>query len=147
MYNNNDYFSLSSLSKLGSKHDKKNFFELHLNTKGLTKNHDKIEELLIELNVLQKIINIFETKLNSQKTININISNYDFFHNDSPTNAGGMGVNVKNGLKYSIRNDLNLHLPYCKDIWMEIISTKQSLILCTIYRYPNSVLTNFQYKL
>ena len=88
-FNNNDYFSLSSLSKLGSKHDKNNFFVLHLNTRSLTKNLDKIEEL-------------FETKLNPQKTININICNYDFIHNDSPTNAGGVGLYVKNGLKYSI---------------------------------------------
>ena len=147
MFNNNDYFSLSSLSKLGSKHDKNNFFVLHLNTRSLTKNHDKIEELLNELNFFPEIISISETKLNPQKTININICNYDFIHNDSPTNAGGVGLYVKNGLKYSIRNDLNLHLPYCEDIWIEVKSTKQSLILSTIYRHPNSVVANFQDKL
>ena len=45
LFYNNDYFSLSSLSKLGSKHDKNNFFVLFLNTRSLTKNHNKIEEL------------------------------------------------------------------------------------------------------
>ena len=44
LFNNDDYFSLSSLSKLGSKHDKNIFFVLHLNTRSLTKNHDEIEE-------------------------------------------------------------------------------------------------------
>ena len=34
-----------------------------------------------------------EPKLNPQKTININISNYEFIHNDPPTNAGGW-INV-----------------------------------------------------
>ena len=147
LFNNNDYFSLSSLSQLGSKHDKNNFFVLHLNTRSLTKNHDKIEELLNELNFFPEIISISETKLNPQKTININICNYDFIHNDSPTNAGGVGLYVKNGLKYSMRNDLNLHLSYCEDIWIEVKSTKQSLILSTIYRHPNSDVANFQDKL
>ena len=68
-------------------------------------------------------------------------------HNDSPTNAGGVGLYVKNGLKYSIRNDLNLYLSYCEDILIEVKSTKQSLILSTIYRHSNSVVANFQDKL
>ena len=63
-----------------------------------------------------------------------------------PTNAGGVGLCVKNGLKYSIRNDLNLHLPFCEDVWIEVKSTKQSSILSTIYRHPNSDVTNFQDK-
>ena len=147
LFNNNDYFSLSRLSKLGSRQDKNNFLVLHLNTRNLTKNHDKIEELLNKLNFFQEIISISETKLNPQKTINTNICNYDFIHNDSPTNAGGVDLYVKNGLIYSIRNDLSLHLPYCKDIWIEVKSTKQSLILSTIYRNPNSVVANFQDKL
>ena len=146
MFNNNDYFSLSSLSELGSKHDKNNFFVLHLNTRSLTKNHDKIEELLNELNFFPEIINITETKLNPQKTIDINICNYDFIHNNSPTNVGGVGLHVKHCLKYNIRNDLNLHLPYCEDIWIEVKSIKQSLILSTICRNPNSVVANFQDK-
>ena len=129
------------------RHDKNNFFVLHLNTRSLTKTHDKIEELLNELNFFPEIISISKTKLNPQKTININICNYDFIHNDSPTNAGGMGLYVKNGLKYSIRKDLNLHLSYCEDIWIEVKSTKQSLILSSIYRHPNSVVANFQNKL
>ena len=39
LFNNNDYFSLSSLFKLGSKQDKNNFFVLRLNTRSLSKNH------------------------------------------------------------------------------------------------------------
>ena len=111
MFNNNDYFSLSSLSKFDSKNDKNNFFILHLNTRSLTKNHDKIEGLLNELKFFPEIISTSETKLNPQKTTNINICNYDFVHNDSTTNARDVSLHVKNGLKYSLRNDFNLHLP------------------------------------
>ena len=93
-------FRFLACSKLGSKHDKNNFFVLHLNIRSLTKNRDKIEELLNELNFFPEIIGISETKLNSQKTINKNIYNYDFAHSDSPTNAGVVNLYVKNGLKY-----------------------------------------------
>ena len=82
----------------------------------MTKNHDKIEKLLNELSFFPEVISISETKLNPQKTIYMNICNYDFIHNDSPTNACAVGLYAKNDLKYSIRNDLNHLLPYCEFI-------------------------------
>jgi len=75
---------------------------------------------------------------------NINISHCNFIRNDSPTNAGGIGLYIKDTLKYKIRNDLSLI--QCEDLWIEFQSRKQSIILLTIYRYPNSDLLPFQDK-
>jgi len=80
-------------------------------------------------------------------TSNISISNYDFIHTDSPTKACGVGLYEKRTLTYTIRNDLNLHLSNCEDIWIEIQSTKQNMILSTIYRHPNPDIMTFQNKL
>ena len=55
---------------------------------------------------------ISETKINSNTCLNLNIPNFDFFHNDSPTNAEGVGIYVNQSLKYKLRNDLLLNVPY-----------------------------------
>ena len=147
LYNTDEYFCISRLNKLSSNNNINNLFTLHFNTRSVPKNHDKIEEFLSELNVLPEIISIFETELNSQSTSNVNIAQYDFFHNDSPSKAGGIGLYVKNNVKYSARNDVNLHLSNCEDTWIEIYSKTKSIILSTIYRYPTSNITEFHKKL
>ena len=94
-FDNNDYFSLSQLSKLASNEDKHSFFAFHFNTRNLAKNHDKIEELLNELDFLPEIMSISETKLNFQSASNVNICHYKFINSDSPTKAGVVGLYIK----------------------------------------------------
>ena len=113
----------------------------------LPRNHDKLEELLNERETRPELISISETKLSSRNVSNINIAGYDFFHIDSPTNAGGAELNIKNSLKCKLRKDLNFLLPNCEDIWVEIESQKRNIIISTIYRHPNSDMMLFQNKL
>ena len=101
---------------------KNEFFLIHFNVKNLSKNKDKIEECLNDMSRLPDAIAISETKLNSTCSSNIDIPNYDFFHNDSPSMAGGVGINLKNSLKYRLLNDLSLKTPNCKDLWIEVES-------------------------
>ena len=49
---------------------------------------------------LPDAIAISETKLNSTSSSNIDILNYHFFHNDSPSMAGGVGIYLKNTLSF-----------------------------------------------
>ena len=142
-----EYFTPTQLSNLTRKNNKSDFFMLHLNTSSLPKNHDKIEELLNEFETGPEIISISETKLNSRCTSNFDIFGYDFLHNDSPTKAGGVGLYINKSLKYKLRNDLNLLLPNCEDLWIEIKSKKRNIILSTIYRHPNLDVISFQNKL
>ena len=76
---NDEYFFISRISKLSSNNNKNNLFALHFNTRSVPKNHEKMEEFLRELNALPEIISISETKLNSQSTSNVNITQYNFF--------------------------------------------------------------------
>lgn len=149
VYDNGDYFSPSQLSNLALKKENNTFFVLHLNTRSLPKKHDKVEELLCELKIKPEVICISETKLNPQNSSNVNISEYNFIHGDSLTNAGGVGLYIKNTLKYNLRSDLNLSLSSCEDMWIEITgkSKKQNIIVSNIYRHPNADIAIFQKKL
>ena len=71
---------------------------------------------------LPDAIAISETKLNSTSSSNIDILNYHFFHNDSPSRASGVGIYLKNTLKYRQRNDLSLKTSNCEDLWIEVES-------------------------
>ena len=78
------YFSPTQLSNLTYEKSKNDFsFMIHLNTRSVPKNHDKLEELLNELETRPELISISETKLSSRNVSNINIAGYDFFHIDS----------------------------------------------------------------
>ena len=56
---------------------------------------------------LPDAIAISETKLNSNSYSNISIPNYNFFHSDSPTLAGGLGIYLKDTLKYQSINQFS----------------------------------------
>ena len=75
-----------------------------------------IEEFITEIKYSPEIIGISETTINSNTCLNLNIPNFDFFRNDSPTNAEGVGIIVNQSLKYKIRNDLLFNVPNCEDI-------------------------------
>ena len=68
------------------------FFLLHFNVRSLSKNKDKIDEFLHDFERLPDLVAISETKLNENSTSNISIPNYCFLRNDSPSNAGGVGI-------------------------------------------------------
>jgi len=51
---------------------------------------------------------------------NINIPGCTFLSQPSLTNAGGVGVFVKNGISYSCREDLSLVKEGYESLWIEI---------------------------
>ena len=85
-------------------------------------------------------IAIFETKLNSTSSSNIDILNYHFFHYDSPSMAGGVGMYLKNTLNYRPRDDLSLKTPNCEDLWIEVESEISHFCLGVVYRHPKKKL-------
>ena len=98
---------------------------IHFNTRSLAKNKNLIEEFITEIKYSPEVIGISETKINSKTCLSLNTPGFVFFfffHNDSPTNAGGVGVYINQNLKYKLRNDLLLNVPNCEDIWTEILT-------------------------
>ena len=76
------------------------------------------------------------------------IPEYDFVHKGSQLEAGGTGIYIANHVEYSRRNDLDLGIENCEDVWIEVhapksnIKTKfegiQKLIVGIIYRHLGS---------
>ena len=135
----NEYCSLCNLSKLSSTLTKNDFFIQHFNVRSLSKNKEKIEEFFDGITRLPDAIAISETKLNSNGVSNLNTPNYTFLRKDSPTCAGGVDFYIKGNLQYRIRNDLSLNVQHCEDLWIELKTKKENLILAVIYRHPNKL--------
>ena len=58
----------------------------HCNVRSLPKNLVLLEDFLYSLDKRQEIT---ETRLNENSVCNVDLLNYDFYHTDSPTLAGG----------------------------------------------------------
>ena len=69
---------------------------LHINIRSLHKHFDNFYNLLVELKFLPDVIHLTETRIKLHPLINISLPNYTFFHTDSTTNAGGVGIYVLN---------------------------------------------------
>ena len=95
-------------------------FYVHMNTRSLIKNIDKLESFLAMMPVLPEIIVISETKLKNQNLDLVSLPNYQFHCVNSPTNSGGIGMYLLSSLNYKIRYDLSLKVNQVKDLWVEI---------------------------
>ena len=62
------------------------------------------------------VIAISETKLNANNSSNLNFTNYKFIRNDSIMLAGGVGLYIKESLKFTLLKDLSLNLQHCEDL-------------------------------
>ena len=131
-----EYFCSSRLSKTTANLQRNDFLLVHLNTRSFSKNLDKIEEFLNDMTRFPDAIAISETKLNSNSSSNNNIPHYNFLHNDSPTNAGGVAFYIKDTSQFPLRDDLSLNLPNCEYIWIQIKCKMSNIIY-----YGNFLLT------
>jgi len=153
-------FDLSSyLSTDNTSHYLKNLKKtdltvLHLNVRSLTKNIEKVEELINTLQHMPDIIAISETKLNLKSNIAlIQLPGYTFEHVDSTSNAGGVGVFVKSSISYHVNSELHFSMVDCENLWLEIEIPKfdkskrnNKSIIGIIYKHPHCNLDNFMNK-
>ena len=77
---------------------------LHINIRSLHKNFDNLYDFLVELNFLPDVICLTETRIKLHPLLNISLPNYTFFHTDSTTNAGGVGIYVLN--KFQVKKSI-----------------------------------------
>ena len=82
---------------------------------------------------------ISETKIiNGQILVNINIDDYEFIHMDSKSKAGGVGIYVKKGVSFSIRDDYLIRCRRCENLWIEVQGNRnKKYIYEVIYRHPS----------
>ena len=83
------------------------------------------------------MIAISDTKINENTSLNLNLPHYHFHHSDSPTNADEVGMYISQSLNFKIRNDLLLNVPNCKDLWIEIMTSRGNIIFAVVSRPQN----------
>ena len=93
------------------------------------------------------IIAITETKLKKDELqTNIDINDYNFIHSDSDSQAGGVGLYIKNSISYKIINELliDLKLNFVENIWIEVETNKKSIAVGVVYRHPGYLVNQIE---
>ena len=92
--NESKYYDVSNLPIISKK---KALFLVHINIRSIQNhnNFESLQKLLQNFNRLPDILCISETRLKRDSiTANILLLNYDFIHQDSPINAGGVAMYI-----------------------------------------------------
>ena len=116
------------------------FSVLHCNIRSIAANYDKLTELLSELNYSFKVIGLSETKItnNTGQISNTSLPGYNFISQPTLSQAGGVGLYIKNGTEFHIRDDLSCVTNKFESLWIEIHCNRVKNIICgVLYRHPN----------
>ena len=85
------------------------------------------------LGKMLEIISILKTKLSSNlKTF---LPGYTFIHNNSPTNAGGVGLFIKDTLSCRTTTEYQLNIMRCEEIWVKIQKSFSKIEFIKTKRY------------
>ncbi len=145
---NQNYTSIDELKSFlnSSKTITKNSFSIiHINIISLSKNIDKLINLIAELPFDPDIIALTETKLNQNSSINlVQLDNYNFENINSLTSWGGVGLYIKKDYNYEIKQNFDFFNEKYESLCIKLTSSKkEKIIVGVIYRHPNNSLTDF----
>lgn len=86
----------------------KTFSALHHNIRSLGANFELLHQLLADMNHSFSIIGLSETKINQNRDqiLNTNIKGYQFLSQPTLSEAGGVGLFIKNNLSFAQRTEL-----------------------------------------
>ena len=141
----NQYCEVKDIS---SKVPLQSFTILHVNIGSIKCNIDELKELLSHFKTSPDIIAVSETKLKANEQCQAIIEGYNFIHEDTNTNAGGVGIFIKDNISYSLCNNLKMNIPNCEDIWIKINHKNlNNCIAGTICRHPHQIMKKFHEKL
>ena len=116
-----------------------NLYFMHFNERSIQKNVDELANLLSQLKALPDVLAITETKLKpDQVHTNINLEGYTFIHSDSEKLSGGVGFCIKKSLNYKILKDININIAMVEDMWIEVQTATDSVVVGVRYRHPTS---------
>ena len=90
------------------------------------------------------LIFIYETRIRNKPLLNVNIDGYSFMHKPFPTQAGDVGIYVRNDIRVKRNDYFDLNLEGCEDLWIdvELNCSKNQYFFRVIYRHPNSKVNN-----
>ena len=122
----------------------KDFSLFNCNMRSLKKKLTLLNDILTTFKEMPSIIAISETKLNENNISNISIPGYQFLSKHSPTNAGGVGIYIKDNIQVIRRQDFEFDFDGVETCFLEVPRIKQkNIIIGCIYRHPESNLETF----
>ena len=142
------YYNVNQTGSLFQKTSSKGFSIFSCNTRSLPKNLCLLNDILLTVKESPSIITISETRLSDNNINNISIPGYEFISKASKTNAGGVGMYIKDTLKFIKRPDLEITMDGVETCFIELPRIKLShVIVGCIYRHPHSDRIDFKENL
>ena len=111
-------------------------FIVHINIRSLQKHYESLYEFLNSFHKTPDIICISETRLKQGPLINVNLPAFHLLHNDSPTNAGGVGIYIAVSMAFEYLPDIQIDIKGCENIWVKLCQL--NIVIGTIYRHPQN---------
>ena len=93
------------------------------------------------------ILTLTKTRLTSNSTTNVDLPNYNFYHTDLPTPAGGAAIYIKKTLKSIPRPDVMLNIKLVETSWADIdpCNEKRHILVGCIYRHLSANMMSLNY--
>ena len=113
---------------------------IHFNTKSLSKNLHKIEELLNLLKFKPDILAISESKLSNNNLNQALLNNYHMLCTNSLSFSGGVAIFIADNLKFNKLDEFSIANDNAETLFVEIDIPGESkdLVIGTIYRHPGA---------
>ena len=115
-----EYYDIPKLDNILCNAQGKGISLFHCNIRSLPKNLTLLNDMLHSIDSRPDIIAVTETRLNPNSISNVDLPNYNLFHSDSPTLAGGTAIYVNDTLNTIPRPDLKIDLSSVESCWVEI---------------------------
>ena len=113
-------------------------FLIHFNIRSLQKYIDELATYLAGFKSQPEIVAISETKLREGNIDrNSDLEGYSFVHSDGKTCAGGVGICIKNTLKYSVNLHSKIVLTNAEHLWIDILDDKVPSSIGVVYKHPD----------
>ena len=137
-----DYFDVAYIPDCDAN---RTLFLLHLNIRSLQKHHDNLCEFVCALSCQPHIVCISETRITNKPIVNISLPGYSFYHANSSTTAGGVGIYVSNNLHHEETSFYNLSSTVCENLWLVVTCpfSKKEFVIGSICRHPSSKVQPF----
>ena len=140
-----DTFKSSGITKNGSLNI------MHHNSRSIL-TEGRMEEYNILLDAINNpfhVIGFTETWLKHSNTNCVSFNGYTATHSVRNDNeilrdtGGGLSIFVKDNINYTVREDLNLMLPYIEALFIEFFYSGKKYMIGLIYRVPNTNIKDF----
>ena len=113
-------YAISQINNSIAKAGPKAISMFHCNVRSLQKNLALLEDVLYSLDKRPEILAITETRLNVNSVCKVDLLNYELYHTDSRTSAGGAAIYIPKTLKSIPRPDIEFNMQLVESCWVEI---------------------------